>query len=177
MFPLSLLFEAFNFLKIPNIRKAALIGGTGLLIIGGVWLVCSTIQQKLTTQASAIEMASQNLQEAEGVNKTLSLSLTQTKEERDDAERRLIELNNKHLQEAKELEVFKRENAELQYKLTEAMADDPCSAQPLPGAAIRLHSESIKSFNTKYSAEGKTQQANTASGNVPIARGTDHKVR
>lgn len=29
MFPLSLLFEAFSFLKIPNIRQAALIGGAG----------------------------------------------------------------------------------------------------------------------------------------------------
>ena len=172
MFPLSLLFEAFSFLKIPNIRQAALIGGAGLLIIGGGWLAYPVIQEKFTSQASAIETASQKLKEANGLNKNLSLSLAQTAEERDDAERRLVQLNNKHLQEAKELEVFKRENAELQHKLTEAMANDPCSTQPLPDAAIRLHSESIKSFNARYSAEGETQQANTSSGNVPVARGT-----
>jgi hypothetical protein len=177
MFPLSLLFEAFSFLKIPNIRQAALIGGAGLLIIGGGWLAYTVIQEKFTSQESAIETASQKLKEANGLNKNLSLSLAQTAEERDDAERRLVELNNKHRQEAKELEEFKRENAELQHKLAKAMADDPCAIQPLPDAAIRLHSESINSFNTRYSAGGKTQQTDTAGGNVPFTRGDDRQIR
>lgn len=173
MFPFSLILDVLSMLKMPNIRRAALIGGAGVIFIGLSWLGYTFIRQKFDNQATEIGKVRDGLSSANELNKALNLSLTHAAADRDEAERRLVELNSKHWQEAQELEIFKRENAKLQQQIAEAMADDPCATKPLPDSAIRLHSDSIKSFNAKYRTRGKTQQANITSGNVPVTGGND----
>ncbi|MCL1031391.1 hypothetical protein [Serratia silvae] len=173
MSPLPLVF---SILKIPKIRRAALIGGVALLVVATAWGGYAVIASKFAEQASALEETHGALRNANNRNDALTSALATTAADRDDAENRLVELNKKRGQEAEKLEEFKRENVVLQEKLAQAMVDDPCSIQPLPAAVVRLHHESISAFNAKYRPR-QAQQAHSTGGNVPSAGGLDRAVR